>query len=126
MTTILNSITLRLPWQDKALSPNARGVWQTKNGPRKVAQQQGAASVNEARQAGYYELPDRLQMWVTFHPPRRGRYDLDNALARLKPAIDGIFIALERDDADVCRVVLERGTVVKGGAVTVILGEITY
>ena len=113
-------ITLHLPWPDRKLSPNARGAWQVKEPARKTAREVGAAAVWEA---GRVELPDRLQMTVIFHPPRSGRYDLDNALARLKPYQDGIFAALQRDDSDICRVVLERGKPLKGGSVTVILGE---
>jgi crossover junction endodeoxyribonuclease RusA len=119
-----NTITLVLPWPDKRLSPNARGAWYVKENPRKTAREIGSIAVVEAQQAGRVFLPERLQMWVTFHPPRRGRYDLDNALSKLKPALDGAFAALGRDDAEVCVIVLERGEVLKGGRVMVIIGEV--
>lgn len=124
MTAIMNAITLVLPWPDSDLSPNHRGNFWTKEKARKQAIKDGGNAVIVSREAGYYELPDRLQMTVTFHPTSRGRYDLDNALAKLKPALDGIFMALGRDDADITRVVLERGNPLKGGSVTVILGEV--
>lgn len=114
-------LTLNLPWPDRKLSPNSRGAWVVKEGPRKTARLLGALAV---REAGAVELPDRIQMWVTFHPPRNGRYDLDNALSKCKSILDGAFAALGRDDADIQRVVLERGKPLKGGAVTVILGEV--
>jgi crossover junction endodeoxyribonuclease RusA len=121
----MSSITLTLPWPSSDLSPNHRGAWQTKEAARKQAIKDGGNSVLEASAAGYYELPDRLQMWVTFHPPRNGRMDLDNHFSRLKPTIDGIFSVLGRDDSDITRVVLERGKPLKGGQVTIILGEMT-
>jgi len=42
---------------------------------------------------------ERVKMQYTFHPPRRGRYDDDNFIARMKPARDGICEALCIDDS---------------------------
>ena len=116
MTTVLNTITLRLPWPDKQLRPNARGDWHVHEKPRKQAIKDGGDAVIEARQAGYYELPDRLQMWVTFHPARNGRYDLDNFHAALKHYLDGAFAALGRDDATVEAGVITQGRQTGGRA----------
>ncbi len=115
-----NTLPLVLPWPDKRLSPNSRGAWYVKEAPRKAARELGAAVVWEA---GPVALPDRLKMWVTFHPPRRGRFDLDNALSKLKPILDGIFAALGRDDADVQTITLDRRSPVKGGSVIVTIGD---
>lgn len=124
MTTILNAITLRLPWPASKLSPNSRGAWQTREASRKAARQIGEVSVYQAAEGDYIDLPDRLQMTVTFHPPDSRRRDLDGLHSRLKSYQDGIFAALRLDDSSIDRVVLERGKPLKGGMVTVILGEV--
>jgi crossover junction endodeoxyribonuclease RusA len=121
----MSSITLTLPWPSSDLSPNHRGAWQTKEAARHAAITSGIDAVRNAGDAGYYSLPDALQITVTLYPPDRRWYDWDNMAGRLKYFQDGIFRELGRNDHDIRRVVVEWGKPLKGGQVTIILGEMT-
>jgi crossover junction endodeoxyribonuclease RusA len=116
-------ITLNLPWPDKRLSPNARGDWHVKEEPRKSAKEIGVLLTRDLYAQDVDNLPIDLKMWVTFHPPRNGRYDLDNALSKCKHYLDGVFEGIGRDDSEVSEIVLKRGKPLKGGMITIILGE---
>lgn len=41
---------------------------------------------------------DKLHLSLTFYPPTRRAFDLDNALARMKSGLDGLADVLEVDD----------------------------
>lgn len=115
MTT---SVTIRLPWPDKRLSPNARGHWAVLVRAKKKAREDGYLAVLER---GVRRLPvaDRYSVSLTFYPPDRRRRDTDNMVASLKAYLDGISDALRVDDS---RFDLEKPVVtepVKGGAVLV-------
>lgn len=89
--------TLTLPWPSRALSPNARGHWSKRHTAAKAAKHNAwgialAAGVKPSKATS-------VQITYTFHPPRAGRFDLDNALASMKPSTDGISMALGIDDS---------------------------
>ena len=42
----------------------------------------------------------RLHLSLTFYPPTRRAFDLDNCLARMKSGLDGLADVLEVDDKD--------------------------
>lgn len=63
-------------------------------------------------------LTDALPMRWTFHPPRAGRFDRDNAVGRCKALQDGIADALGIDDSRFVPTYLI-GEPVKGGRVVV-------
>ena len=91
----LKVIKLSLPFPPKELSPNSRVHW-AKKVKFKAAQ----------RTAGFYAAyPHRgkipagpIAIKFIFHPPTHRRMDLDNCLARLKAAADGIASGLGVDD----------------------------
>ncbi len=56
---------------------------------------------------------------VTFHPPRNGKYDLDNALAKIKRGLDAISEHIGVDDSLWQSMRLERGHKVEGGCVMI-------
>ena len=56
---------------------------------------------------------------VTFHPPRNGKYDLDNALAKIKRGLDAVSEHIGVDDSEWQSMRLERGHKVAGGCVVV-------
>lgn len=110
---------IRLSWPPQALWPNrSRGrSW-------KVRDDADAAYAREADLAAYGQIGALRQITtprleVTFHKADRGRYDLDNAYAALKPAIDAIFGRWGRDDSIISDVRLLRGAPVKGGCVMI-------
>lgn len=110
------SATVRLPWPAKELSPNARVHFRAK-----------AATVKSYRESAYWltkasdlraPAEGGIALRLDFHPPDRRRRDLDNMLASVKSAIDGIADALEVNDQRF-GFWLSREEPVKGGAVIV-------
>lgn len=85
-----------LPWPPTGLSPNARNHWaklaKLKKAYREActwqAIEQGAKSIQT----------DSLHLTLTFYPPTRRAYDLDNALARIKSGLDGLADVIKVDD----------------------------
>jgi Holliday junction resolvase RusA-like endonuclease len=86
-----------LPWPDKALSPNARGHWRKSHKAKQAAKNQAAWT---ARAAGVtaWTAEGRIPVAITFRPPDNRRRDMDNAIASMKAALDGIATALDADD----------------------------
>lgn len=89
--------TITLPWPKPVLWPNRGAHWCTlaearakrKNDAYYAAQEVGLRKVTASS----------LKLLLTFHPPDRGRRDLDNAVASLKGDIDGIALAAGIDDS---------------------------
>ena len=116
-------ITIELPWPDKRLSPNARVHW------REKAKVKGGAKYDAWWDTYDTDKGYRLSANVyyaaqyIFHPPDRRKRDIDNCLAMMKAAQDGVCEYLEMDDSRIKRTVLEWGEVVKGGKVVLTLEE---
>ena len=56
-------------------------------------------STGEANEQGAKPIQsDKLHLTLTFYPPTRRAYDLDNALARCKAGLDGLADVLKVDD----------------------------
>jgi crossover junction endodeoxyribonuclease RusA len=107
---------LRLSWPSRHLSPNARVHWAARAKAVKAYREEARYV---AQSAGCRVLGcDGLDLAITFYPPRRGRHDLDNLLARMKAAIDGIADASGVDDSRYTYSLSMDGPV-KGGAVLV-------
>lgn len=92
----MNPLTITLPWPPKELSPNARLHWskfaKAKKAYRWVctlqAREQGARAIKAKK----------LHLSLTFYPPTRRAFDLDNSLARMKSGLDGLADVLGVDD----------------------------
>jgi crossover junction endodeoxyribonuclease RusA len=112
-------IAIDLPWPNSALSPNARIHWRPKAAIAKTSRQH---AIWLARAAGIRandpDIPERLTVTAIFMPPDNRRRDLDNMLASMKPALDGISYAIGVDDSK-WEIALRRGSVVKGGCVRI-------
>ena len=99
-------VELVLPWPDKKLSPNARQHWAQRSAAVKRARSQAyllARGGMSQQNLGWQALqncapPDRINIKLTFEPPARYRYDIDNLVARMKASLDGIADALGVDD----------------------------
>lgn len=94
---------IQLPWPDRRLSPNARTHWRVSTGPKQSARigagwaTIAAAGLHETRVAlGSHDGP--IPIVVRFYPPDGRRRDIDNMLASLKSALDGVADALMVDD----------------------------
>ena len=88
---------VKLPWPPTGLSPNARNHWS------KTMRLKKAYRTERAWQAVAQGLrpinADRLHLNITFAPPTRRAFDLDNALARIKAGLDGLADVLKVDDS---------------------------
>lgn len=88
-----------LPWPSRDLSPNGRAHWGVK---RRAASKQAADTRILALDAGWKSLPfepSEVHIRLTFCPPSARRFDLDNALASCKSALDQLAATLGVDDA---------------------------
>lgn len=113
----MNKADLFLPWPDRSLSPNARLHWS------KVAR-----AKKSARRAAYYTVleagigkidADRIRVRYLFFPPSNRRYDLDNLIASMKAAGDGIADAIGIDDSRWHLEIAPRGPIEKNGMVKI-------
>ena len=95
------------PWPASVLSPNNSSHW-TKKSKAKKAHREGANRLTKV--IGEATPHHRMSLEVWLQPPTRRHYDTDNALARLKSTIDGIFDALEDkvDDRQIDTVLIHR------------------
>ncbi|MDE2434602.1 MAG: hypothetical protein KGN37_17370 [Burkholderiales bacterium] len=110
-----------LPWPPRELSPNARVHWSTKAKQAAQYKAQGWVSYNEAKK-GESRLPQPnmlLELRLTLHPPTRAARDIDNIIAQIKPAIDGIFRGIGGDDSQIRQTMAQMAHPVKGGQVVV-------
>ena len=87
---------LMLPWPPKELSPNARLHWARLAKAKKAYR---AACAWQAKEQGARPMDaTKLHLSLTFYPPTRRAFDLDNALARMKSGLDGLADVLGVDD----------------------------
>ena len=110
---------LVLPWPSRDLHPNARVHWGRKSKAAKAAKRE--ANVLAAAAGWHREtLPDGpLHVWIDGYPTDRRRRDADGLLSSLKPALDGIALALGVDDRRFVPHPWVKDEVRKGGQVVV-------
>lgn len=105
-----------LPWPPRELSPNARVHWARKAKIAKAYRGQAWALAVDAW--GFRQWVDSASFAITFNPPDNRARDLDNMLASMKSALDGIARAIGVDDSK-WAISIRKGEVVKGGQVVV-------
>jgi crossover junction endodeoxyribonuclease RusA len=108
--------SITLPWPDKRLNPNARVHWADLAKAKKAARN---AAAWEARIQGAHIIKGkagRVRATITFSPPDRRARDLDNCIAAMKAAIDGIADVIGVDDSK-WTFTATMGEPVKGGRV---------
>ena len=109
-------MTFDFPWPHRELSPNARVDRWTK-AKRVKAYRTGVAW--EAKAAGVKKLDaPAAHIRITFCPPDARRRDLDNMLASIKPALDGLSDVLGMDDSR-WSLAIQRGPIVASGRVRI-------
>jgi crossover junction endodeoxyribonuclease RusA len=116
-TTVLE---VALPWPDKALSPNARVHWRRWHAAAKSYKRTAWVMARHALQGRQFPAEGPISVRLVFRPPNLIRRDVDNMLASLKPAIDGISLAIGVDDTRFAYA-LERQPPVKGGRVIILV-----
>lgn len=110
---------ITLPWPPAALSPNAsgQGKWRKKSEAAKAYKN---TCIKECWAQRIRKIDaDEVAVTIVFNPPRSGKYDLDNALARAKQGLDAVAEAIGVDDACWQSMSLVRGQKVKGGNISV-------
>jgi len=98
--------TVRLPWPDKRLSPNARVHWRTRAAAtrrarritRKLCMEAGIAAA-DALLSGPVTGKTRVPLSLTFYAPDARRRDDDNLIAAFKPYRDELAAVLGIDDS---------------------------
>jgi crossover junction endodeoxyribonuclease RusA len=119
------SLRIELPWPISPLWPNRRVHWSKKAAATRKAKSDAFVLTNSAIWAGWQKAAvrriEKPVVTLSFRPPTKCRYDLDNALAACKGALDGIAESLATDDSHFS-LVLKRGEPVKGGKVIVEIG----
>lgn len=87
---------LTLPWPQSSLSPNARTHWAVLHKAKKAYRE---ACAWTAKEQGATKIDAKaLHLTLTFYPPSRRTFDLDNCLARMKSGLDGLADVLGVDD----------------------------
>ena len=107
---------IEFQWPARDLHPNARIIWQVKQLRVKEARTE-AYWLTQVQPGDMLAYPGKMQICYTFYPPNKAHRDLDNMIANMKSALDGVMDALGTNDSQIVRVVGEWGKVVKGGAV---------
>jgi len=86
-----------LPWPPSVLSPNRREHWRVVAKAKKAYRQE--CGWQAIAQGGKAIASKSLHLTITFVPPARHMYDLDNLLARMKSGLDGLADILQVDDS---------------------------
>ena len=88
---------LTLAWPPRELSPNARTHWAVLAKAKRTYRE--ACAMTAIRQGAKRIGADELHLTLTFYPPSRRAFDLDNALSRMKSGLDGLADVLGVDDS---------------------------
>lgn len=89
-------MNIKLPWPPSELSPNQRKHWAVLARAKKKYRQ---ACAWEALAQGARKIQaDKIHVTITFVPPNRRAFDLDNLLARMKSGLDGLADVIGVDD----------------------------
>lgn len=115
-----------LPWPPQKLSPNVhvRNLAAKWGAARRYRDACSLAVAEQVQAGGRIGMPPPgapVLAHLMACPPDRRERDLDNILAACKHGLDGVAIALLRDDTDFRPWVVDWGAVTPGGAVVVTL-----
>lgn len=110
---------LILPWPPSILSPNNRSHW-AKKARAKAAYTNTAYCLTVGAKKRRTPPKDKtLPVVITFRPPSKRHFDIDNCLASIKAGIDGVALALRVNDVQFRPMTLHWGEVVKNGEVEI-------
>ena len=110
---------MELPWFNPILSPNSRAHWKAKQTPKNLQK-------NDARLVARSYTPpvsDTYHLKIVFHPPTNAHRDLDNCLASIKAALDGIAEAWQVNDKQFRPITIDFGEKVKGGKIVITVSQ---
>lgn len=114
---MLTTRRIVLTWPTPGLFPNKKGHWTDK-----------ANEKRKHKSDSYYLTKHQIKLFkwqggrvplnIIFSPPHQ-KYDLDNCLAALKAALDGVADALHVNDRMFRPITIDFGDVVDGGEVVI-------
>lgn len=116
------TISIKLPWPPKELSPNFRTRSTRLVSIRRKAYRK--ACFDAAWNAGVRPVQFLKLTQIVFHPPGSYEYDDDNLRAWFKSGRDGLAEAIGVDDRAFNNVPHDIAQKTKGGAVVAVLEEI--
>lgn len=93
------SISLELPWPNTDLNPNRRTHWAKLARLKKKARADAHTAGLGARLNRQMWGEGRIPLAISFYPPDKRRRDLDNLIASMKAAQDGLADAMGVDDS---------------------------
>jgi crossover junction endodeoxyribonuclease RusA len=116
-------VIVKLPFPDPSLFPNRKNGkhWSATHAAKTEAHFVAYACAKQ-RMAGFSDKGGPIPLSVVFMPPDGRRRDLDNMLAAMKPALDGIADAMGIDDKRFRPILIDVGEVAKPGAVVIGVG----
>lgn len=114
---------LKLPFPNKLLFPNAKNgkSWKVSHAAKVAAREYAYIAAKQA-QAGFSDKGGAIPLSIVFCQPDGRKRDLDNMLAAMKSALDGVAEALGIDDKRFRPITIDAGEVGKPGSVLVALG----
>lgn len=98
-------IHIILPYPPSELNPNKRLHWAQKS-KIKNAEKDMACALTLAHKG---QIKGDISLSLVFHAATNRSYDLDNALASCKAAIDGLAIGLDINDKQFRPITIDRG-----------------
>lgn len=123
---IIDRLTIILPWIDSRLMPNNKNgkAWQSTHSVKLRAIQDGIYGAKTALGRNKLSIAKTYPLRITFFAPDGRHRDLDNMLAALKGACDGVAKGLGVDDKCFRPIILDaKQDANKQGFVIVEIGE---
>lgn len=111
---------LSLPWPPSILSPNNRSHWARKAKVKAKFRSDCFYITKHEMRNGVptaVHSEGSLHLSMTFHPPTRRHYDIDNLLASMKSGLDGVADAWGVNDTRFRPITIDFGDVIKGGLI---------
>jgi len=104
----MTPIFIKLPFPSSELNPNRRSGrhWKTSLAAKSQAANDARTLTLEAMRGETFCSTRNLCVEIVFHAPDKRRRDLDNLVASMKPAIDGIANALQIDDSRITKLIV--------------------
>jgi len=120
------TFSVTLPWPDRTLSPNVRLAWQARQDAKKAARDGAYALAFDAwDHVGIAWRLGPLAARYELYPPNRRKIDIDNLVAMLKSAQDGVCIALNINDSQIREATYTLLDPVPGGKVVMTIQVLT-
>jgi crossover junction endodeoxyribonuclease RusA len=92
------SMQVTLPWFPKELRRNNNVHWGTKAKYTRIYRTECWAQTRQALGLVNLKGDFKVTLRLTFYPPSRRQYDLDNCVASMKAGLDGVADALQVND----------------------------